>query len=235
MNLLAHTFALLATLCTAMVSLTAIVFCMAMGANASPADIRALRFWMIGLSLLGVTGIADYDFLLRFEAAEPTCNYYSFHMHVSWADQAPSNSDYYRKTSGSWFALWMRDFIAADHPRDSECFSQLYRQLCEEALNDDQQLDSIAAIQLAIIPALQSGASFCTSHKEGGTNIYWKSGRFMRSDYGDYPDERHFEDKTEFLRMLRQFCQFDVTRNSGKDQLSEIDTWRLILRRMDPK
>ncbi len=103
-------------------------------------------------------------------------------MRISWADQAPSNSDYYRKTSGSWFALWTRNFIAADHPRDSKGLSQLYRQLCEAALNDDQHLDSIAAIQFAIITALQSGASFRTSHKEGGTNIYWKSGHFMRSD-----------------------------------------------------
>jgi hypothetical protein len=39
--------------------------------------------------------------------------------------------------------------------------------------------------------------------------------------------EMHFQD------MLRQFHHWDVTSHSGKDQLSEVDTWRLIQRRMD--
>ncbi len=99
----------------------------------------------------------------------------------------------------------------------------------------EQHLDSIVPIQLAIIAAMKRGASFRNSHKEGGTNIYWKSDRFVRSDYGDYPDEQQFTDDTQFLNMLRKFCNWDVTRNSSEDQLSEIDAWRLILRRMDSK
>jgi hypothetical protein len=178
---------------------------------------------------------ADYDFLLRFEAALSTCNCYSFHMHVSWAGQASSNSEYYRKTSGSWFSLWTSKFIAADRPLANFCSSQGYRQLCDDALHDDKQLDSIAAIQNALITALKSGASFRTSHKEGGTNIYWRNDRFVRSDYGDYPDERRFEDDIEFLRMLRQFYQGEAAHNPAQVPLSEIDTWRLILRRIDPK
>ena len=122
---------------------------------------------------------------------------------------------------------------AANPPRANEGSSKRYRELCEEALNAESQLDSVAAIQQAIIAAVKAGASFSNSHKEGGTNIFWKSGRFVRSDYGDYPDEQQFTDEIEFLKMLHQFCHWDATRHSGKDQLSEIDTWRLILRQMN--
>jgi hypothetical protein len=58
-----------AMLCTALATLTAVVFCLAGGANASPAQIRALKLWMLGLTLLGVTGIAVGIFLLR--ASQP--------------------------------------------------------------------------------------------------------------------------------------------------------------------
>ena len=50
---------------TAFATLTAIVFCMSMGANATPVQIRALKLWMAGLSLLGVAGIVAGIFLMR--------------------------------------------------------------------------------------------------------------------------------------------------------------------------
>jgi len=175
---------------------------------------------------------ADYKFGLCFDAALQSRNCYSLTMDVSWAEQAAQNSDYYRKTSGSWFELWTRDFQAAAPPLVGDSMSPRYYQLCEEAMAAEQELDSIAAIQLAIIAAMKRGATFRTSHKEGGTNIYWKSNCFVRSDYGDYPDEKQFSDDAEFLKMLRQFCHWDVVQNAGKEPLSEIDCWRLIMRRM---
>jgi hypothetical protein len=177
---------------------------------------------------------ADYDFLLCFEAALPDWNCYSLRANVLWGELPSGHADYYRKTAGSWFASWTRAFVAANRPLVNEGSAERYRQLCEEGLNAEKQLDSVAAIQQTIIAAMKDGARFCDSHKEGGTNIFWKGEQFVRSDYGDNPDKQHFTDEIEFLKMLRQFCHWDVTRNSGKDQLSEIDTWRLIMRRMDP-
>lgn len=52
-------------ICTALAALTAIVFCLGMGANSTPAQIRALKLWMAGLSLLGAAGIGTGVFLLR--------------------------------------------------------------------------------------------------------------------------------------------------------------------------
>lgn len=54
-----------AMICTALATLTALVFCMAMGANSTPAQIRALKFWMAGLSLIGIAGIVVGVLLIR--------------------------------------------------------------------------------------------------------------------------------------------------------------------------
>lgn len=175
---------------------------------------------------------ADYDLMLRYEAALPLCNCYSLRAQVFWGELPSDHAAYYRKTSGSWFAVWTSDLVASNRPLDSEGSAERYRQLCEEALKAEKHLDSVAAIQQKIIVAVKDGARFYDSHKEGGTKIYWQWERFVRSDYGDYPDERHFTDESEFLKMLYQFCHWQATLHSDKEQLSEIDTWRLILRRM---
>ena len=57
--------AIVAMICTAFVTMTAIVFCLGMGANSTPREIRALKLWMLGLTLLGVAGISAGIFLLR--------------------------------------------------------------------------------------------------------------------------------------------------------------------------
>lgn len=58
-------FPSLAIVCTVLATLTALVFCMAMGANSTPAQIRALKLWMAGLSLLGVAGVVVGLILIR--------------------------------------------------------------------------------------------------------------------------------------------------------------------------
>jgi len=54
-----------AMLCSVVATLTAVVFCLGMGANSSEAEIRQLKLWMAGLSLLGACGVAAGIFLLR--------------------------------------------------------------------------------------------------------------------------------------------------------------------------
>ncbi len=50
---------------TVFVTLCAVVFCMAGGANSTPEQIRALKLWMAGLTLLGASGVTAGIFLLR--------------------------------------------------------------------------------------------------------------------------------------------------------------------------
>lgn len=54
-----------AMIVTALATLTALVFCLAMGANSTPAQLRALKLWMGGLVLLGVVGIVVGILLIR--------------------------------------------------------------------------------------------------------------------------------------------------------------------------
>lgn len=56
---------IVAMLCTACSTLMAVVFCMSMGANATPAQSRTIKLWMLGLSLLGIIGIAIGIHLMR--------------------------------------------------------------------------------------------------------------------------------------------------------------------------
>lgn len=178
---------------------------------------------------------ARYNFELRFEAALFFRNCYSLRVEASWAEQPASSHDYFRKTSDSWFSLWTRDLMAANPPKADAGSAERYRKLAEAALKAEVHLDSVAAIQRAIIAGVKDGGSYTTSHKEGGTNIFWRSGKYIRSDYGDYPDQQEFKDEAEFLKMLQQFCHWEVHRLAGPGKLSEFDIWKLILRRLHPK
>ena len=177
---------------------------------------------------------ADYEFELCFLAALPAENYYLLRTDVSWPSPSSANDDYFRKTSNSWIQLWTRELTPANPPAPDSGSTEIYEQLCQTALKAEAHLDSVAAIQQAVIAGLKRGGSFANSHKEGGTNITWRIDRFVRSDYGDDPDLKEYRDEAEFLAMLRQFCSFDLTRHAGREPRSELDSWKLILRRMSP-
>ncbi len=51
--------------CTVFATLGAITFCAGMGANAKPGEIRVLKLWMLGLTLLGLSGITGGILLWR--------------------------------------------------------------------------------------------------------------------------------------------------------------------------
>ncbi len=177
---------------------------------------------------------ARYDFDLRFLAALKSENRFSLRTEVSWAGSDPTHNDYFRQSSDSWFQLWTRGLIGCNPPLAEENVAEFYWQQCETTLQVQRQLNCIAAIQRAILEGMRRGDSFGTSHKEGGTKIYWRNGKFIRTDYGDDPDLQEFADEAEFLKMLLQFWQFDVTRHAGKEPLNALDVWKLILRKMSP-
>jgi hypothetical protein len=65
MNPLLLAAAIAAMVCTALVTLAAVVFCLGMGANAKPSEIRSLKFRMLGFALLGIAGVTLGIFLLH--------------------------------------------------------------------------------------------------------------------------------------------------------------------------
>lgn len=86
------------------------------------------------------------------------------------------------------------------------------------------------ALKQAIIPAMKQGARFTTSLKEGGTNITWTAGHFTRSDYGDYPDQLIYASEATLHEALRQFYDWETSKNIYPKKVSELQAWKLTLR-----
>lgn len=171
-----------------------------------------------------------YDFELRFEEALAHSNCYSLKVETSWAEQAATRHDYYRKTSASWFDFWTREFDAAPPAAKGTGSASQYQTLCDAAARAERHLDSVPAVQQAIVAAMKRGASFATSHKEGGTNIFWRDGRFVRSNYGDSPGGEIYDSEEKFLTALRQYFDGETSRNYYPNKAPEFEAWKLILR-----
>ncbi|MBL8898251.1 MAG: hypothetical protein JNM84_11515 [Planctomycetes bacterium] len=175
---------------------------------------------------------ASYRFELSFEAAFWDTNDYELRVEVSWAGRGEANDEYYRKTSRSWIELWTREFDPATAPRADSGSPERYRALAEEARRAEAELDSIDAVQRAIVAGMQRGGRYANAHKEGGTNIVWRDGKYVRDDYGDYPGYEIYKSEAAFLAALLRFCDSDLKRNAGPGGLTELATWKLILRQM---
>lgn len=65
MNLALLAAAVACMLVTGFLTLSAIVFCLGMGANAKPGEIRALKLWMLAFGLLGAGGVVASILALR--------------------------------------------------------------------------------------------------------------------------------------------------------------------------
>ncbi len=175
---------------------------------------------------------AQYSFELQFLATSPSENIYSLRVETSWAGKGSANDDYYRQTAGSWFSHWTRDLRPADPPPNDEGSTEQYQTQCDATLQAEQHLDTVSAIQNAILSAMKQGATFATSHKEGGSRIGWMNGRFAKVDYGDDPDHRNFASDGEFLNFLRQYYDHETSSAVFPHKVSEFVAWKLILRRL---
>ncbi|MBK9276377.1 MAG: hypothetical protein IPM49_17805 [Flavobacteriales bacterium] len=175
---------------------------------------------------------ARYHFELRFLAALPHAHCYSLRAETSWADAAATHHAYYRHTAGTWFAHWTRGFSPAEPPTAEEGTSERYQRICAAALNAEAHLDSVQAVQRTIVAAMKQGARFSTSHKEGGTNITWNGGHFVRSDHGDHPDHVIYASEAHFLDALRKFYDWETSQNVYPEKVADLVAWRLMLRLM---
>jgi hypothetical protein len=190
----------------------------------------AMKNERLSMTTRANVGGTAYDIELRFEAAMPLANCYSFCVETSWADAVATNHGYFRKEAESWFRFWTADFKPANPPSADAGSSTRYRNICLAALNAEAHLDSVPQLQQTIVAAMKAGGRFTTSHKEGGTNISWTNGRFVRSDYGDYPDHKCFSSEAEFLEALRKFYDWETSKNSYPEKVSDFVAWKLILR-----
>lgn len=182
---------------------------------------------------VNVTGAA-YVVVLRFEAALVRTYAYSLRIDVSWAEMPATHHDYFRKSCVSWFDFWTREFSAAPSPGPGDGDIVGYMAACEAARQAEADLATVPVLQQAILAAMRAGASYTTAHKEGGTTIRWDCGHFVRTDYGESNECRKFPDDAQFLAFLRRFYDWEVSRNTAPDKVSDLDAWRLMLRLLTP-
>jgi hypothetical protein len=95
-------------------------------------------------------------------------------------------------------------------------------------------LMEVQSIQQEILSRMREGASFSTAHKEGGTTISFSQGRFVRADYGESSRREEFRDPNRFLAFLRQFYDWETSRNTHPNKVADVVAWRLILRLLQP-
>jgi hypothetical protein len=176
-----------------------------------------------------------YQFELRYEAALPKTNVYSLRVDASWGAMPAMHHDYFSKSADSWIKFWTRNFKRSEPAAAGEGSAERYAKVRDDALQAEAQLNPVSSIQQVIVAGMKRGATFSTSHKEGGTIIKWTEGRFIRSDYGDYPDLIKFADEAEFLKALRQFYDWETSSAVHPNKASDLDVWKLILRKLSSK
>lgn len=172
-----------------------------------------------------------YRLLLSFESAQNQFNYYQLTCMTSWPTAVRASSDQYRRTAMSWFELWTGQLASVASAPAVKSIPELYHQRCEESYRAELRLQSVPSIQDAILSAMKEGATFSTCHKEGGTNIFWRSDQFVRSDYGDELATVRYETESEFMSKLFAFFRWQVSRIH---EPSELVIWRLIFRQLQP-
>ncbi len=177
--------------------------------------------------IMGIT----FKLSLSFEAALQSHNFYRLDGLAQWAQSATNSSDAYRKSAKSWFELWTDDFEPFTSTMPVNSVPTLYVQRRNDALQMESQRQLIPSIQAEIVAAMKQGATFSHCHKEGGTNLSWRSGCYIRSDYGENTALVRYEDEAEFLTMLFRFYRWQLSRNRDSNDLM---IWRLILRQMRP-
>ncbi len=176
-----------------------------------------------------VNGV-PYRVLLGFEAALLLTNHYRLQFEASAADLSPTAQTGQRKTLDGWIDLWVREFKITPTPNSGEGSVDRYQRLAEQALKAESHLHDIPAIQQEILNALRSGATYSTAHKEGGTNIRFHCGQFVRADYGESNSVEKFRSEPAFLAFLRQFYDWETSRNTYPEKVSEYEAWKLMLR-----
>ncbi|MFO0857773.1 MAG: hypothetical protein U0640_10500 [Phycisphaerales bacterium] len=175
-----------------------------------------------------------YEFEVEFLGIEGGKYFYRLMSDASWAHLSSKNEEYFCKVSNSWITMWTRELNAGrmkSAPTAQNSTPQ-YREACDHAMQFESNLDSVEAIQQEIVAKIKKGGRYTSSHKEGGSNIRWRGGKFVRDDYGDYPDHIEYKDEADFLAKLKMFLHWDVARNYEGQKISDLDAWRLMLRRL---
>jgi len=171
---------------------------------------------------------------LCFEAALQDTHAYSLRIEIAWDGQSESAREYHQKAAPAWFDLWLRHYTPAQPPAPGAGSRERYEAIVQETLAAESHLIDVPAVQREVLEGLRRGGSYATSHKEGGTRIHFRGGRFVRADYGESDTREAYADEEAFLAFLRRFYDWQTSRGTYPEKVDELTAWKLILRLQDP-
>ena len=180
------------------------------------------------------TGAIEYVAVLTLEAALPFANALRLELEGRW-ERPVEDHDSMRREAGGWFDYWTMGLAPAPPPTAGEDVAERYQQVAGEWLAAESHLATVEAIQQEILAAMQQGATFSTSHKEGGTNMSYRSSHYLTEDYGESDNWQRFADPQKFLAYLRQFYDWETSRSVWPAKVSDYEAWKLILRFLQRK
>ena len=171
-----------------------------------------------------------YRVFLRLEAALFLTNCYLLQFEAAEKDLSAERPSGRGKYLDGWLDLWTRNFTSKPAPEPGEGSAERAKKFAEQALAAEAHLTTVPAVQQEILTALRAGATYSTAHKEGGTNISYQRGRFVRADFGEFSRTEEFRDEAAFLAFLRKFYDWETARGTHPEKASEYAAWKLMLR-----
>ncbi len=176
---------------------------------------------------------------LRFEAALPTGNWYSFLVNA-WVPRTWYTKAEFLAYADRAFQYWRRNLQAAPSmDRLDSASEELYAQRAIEAVEETARLANqkedpapIRVLQQDVLEELRKGRSFRTAHHEGGTILHFDGKNFVRSNWGEEESREVLTTDDDMLDCIRAFYDWDSRKDSYPHRPPELEVWEFIKRQL---
>jgi hypothetical protein len=175
------------------------------------------------------------DVQLRFEAALPKGNWYSFRV-TAWVPRTWYTEAEFLGNADRAFGYWIYNLQTAPTLGLLDAASQeLYDQRVREAVDEEarraaekEDMAPVEALKQEILAELRNGKSFRTAHHEGGTSIYFDGKTFVHSTYGEEESLNALGTDEEALASIRQLYDWESRKGSFPHPPPELEVWKFI-------
>jgi hypothetical protein len=176
---------------------------------------------------------------LRFEAALPKGNWYSLQI-TAWVPNTWNSETEFHSYADKAFEHWTSNLQTAPTlGLLGDASKELYTRRAQDAVDEEARRTSekedpapVTALKHEILDGLRSGASFRTSHHEGGTTIYFDGKTFIRSEYGEQTSSRVLTTDEETLDCIQALYDWESRKDTFPHRPPELEAWRFIQRQL---
>ena len=179
------------------------------------------------------------DGRLRFEAALPKGNWYSLQV-TAWVPNTWNTEVEFHSHADKAFEHWTSNLQTAPTlgllgGASQEVYTRrVHDALDEEARRASEKEDPVPIVVLKheILDDLRNGASFRTSHHEGGTTIAFDGKVFIRSEYGEQTSSKMLSTDEETLDCIEALYDWESRKDTFPHRPPEHEVWRFIQRQL---